>query len=317
MALLQISEPGESTAPHQHKLSIGIDLGTTNSLVASVRNGIAETLADNDGRHLLASAVRYQQGEESPQVGHEVLQLAQYDPLNCLTSIKRYMGHGIDSIDKHSHYHWLKEQHSSVPKIKTNAGNKSAIEVSSEILKVLKKRGEETLGGDITEAVITVPAYFDDAQRQATKDAATLAGLDVLRLINEPTAAAVAYGLDSGQEGIHVIYDLGGGTFDISVLRLNKGIFEVMSTAGDALLGGDDFDYQLAQWIQSEFDLGDVFSDLAVTLQRQILDQSRLVKETLSSEQQTNIQIKLDNAEQLEKIITRDEFEAIIKPIVK
>ncbi|MFK5985774.1 MAG: Fe-S protein assembly chaperone HscA [Pseudomonadota bacterium] len=316
MALLQISEPGESTAPHQHKLSIGIDLGTTNSLVATVRGGLTETLANEEGEHLLASAVHYSENI-TPVVGQKALNKAKDDPLNSITSIKRYMGRSFQDIDQHSHYQWLEEENSNVPKIKTAIGNVSAIEVSAEILKELKQRAEETLGGEITEAVITVPAYFDDAQRQATKDAATLAGLDVLRLINEPTAAAVAYGLDSGQEGIHVIYDLGGGTFDISVLRLNKGVFEVMSTAGDALLGGDDFDFHLAQWIQNKFDLGESLLELEVSLQRQLLDQARSIKQQLSTVESVEIALDVDNTASSTKIITRDEFEAIIKPIVK
>jgi len=316
MALLQISEPGESTAPHQHKLSIGIDLGTTNSLVASVRNGLAETLPDIEGKHLLPSAVKYRE-DESPLVGKDVLENAKSDALNSITSIKRYMGRSFSDIDANSHYQWIEEEGSNVPKIKTTAGNVSAIEVSAEILKELKQRGEETLGDEISEAVITVPAYFDDAQRQATKDAATLAGLDVLRLINEPTAAAVAYGLDTGQEGIHVIYDLGGGTFDISVLRLNKGVFEVMSTAGDALLGGDDFDHSLAKWIQTKFELGENLADLDISLQRQILDQARLVKETLSSSEQAEIELILEENNKFSNSINRDEFEQLIRPIVK
>jgi molecular chaperone HscA len=316
MALLQISEPGQSTAPHQHKLSIGIDLGTTNSLVASIRNGLAETLPDIEGRHLLPSAVKYIK-DQSPVVGKEVLDNAINDTLNSITSIKRYMGRCFSDIEANTHYQWIEENDSNVPKIKTAAGNVSAIEVSAEILKELKHRGEKTLDGEISEAVITVPAYFDDAQRQATKDAATLAGLDVLRLINEPTAAAVAYGLDTGQEGIHVIYDLGGGTFDISVLRLNKGVFEVMSTAGDALLGGDDFDQSLAQWIQTKFSLGENLADLDISFQRQILDQARFIKESLSSSEQAEITLTLANKQQFTNNINRDEFEQLIRPIVK
>jgi len=249
-------------------------------------------------------------------VGKDVLENAKSDALNSITSIKRYMGRSFSDIDANSHYQWIEEEGSNVPKIKTTAGNVSAIEVSAEILKELKQRGEETLSDEISEAVITVPAYFDDAQRQATKDAATLAGLDVLRLINEPTAAAVAYGLDTGQEGIHVIYDLGGGTFDISVLRLNKGVFEVMSTAGDALLGGDDFDHSLAKWIQTKFELGENLADLDISLQRQILDQARFVKETLSSSEQAEIELILEE-NKFSNSINRDEFEQLIRPIVK
>ncbi len=316
MALLQISEPGESTAPHQHKLSIGIDLGTTNSLVATVRSGKAETLADSDAEHLLPSAVHYAENSVVT-VGQNVLTQAKLDPLNSITSVKRYMGRSFQSIDVNSHYHWVEEDNSNVPKIKTNAGNISAIEISAEILKVLKQRGEDALGGEINEAVITVPAYFDDAQRQATKDAATLAGLDVLRLINEPTAAAVAYGLDSGQEGIHIIYDLGGGTFDISVLRLNKGVFEVMSTAGDALLGGDDFDFHLAQWMQNELGLGESLATLDVSMQRLLLDEARSVKQQLSDIEAVDISIPVIAGNELTLNVTRNDFEKIIQPIIK
>jgi molecular chaperone HscA len=230
MALIQISDPGQSTAPHQHRLAVGIDLGTTNSLVATVRSGLAVTLADELGQHLLPSVVHYQQ-DQAVVVGDVAKQNAATDPKNTIVSVKRIMGRGIDDInnDEHPLPYDFTDTDTAVPRIITAAGNVSAIEVSSEILKTLKLRAEASLGGELAGAVITVPAYFDDAQRQATKDAARLAGLKVLRLINEPTAAAVAYGLDNEAEGIHVVYDLGGGTFDISILRLNKGVFEVMS----------------------------------------------------------------------------------------
>ncbi|WP_455199678.1 Hsp70 family protein, partial [Kaarinaea lacus] len=220
MALIQISEPGKSTAPHQHRLAAGIDLGTTNSLVATVRSGVPVTLQDENGEYILPSVVHYQEDGNSV-VGETAKMIAIEDPLNTISSVKRFMGRGIDDIRTSSgdiQYEFV-DTESSVPRIKTVAGNVSAIEVSSEILKQLKLRAEESLGGELTGVVITVPAYFDDAQRQATKDAAKLAGLNVLRLLNEPTAAAVAYGLDKKAEGVHVIYDLGGGTFDVSILR--------------------------------------------------------------------------------------------------
>ncbi|MCG7956606.1 MAG: Fe-S protein assembly chaperone HscA, partial [gamma proteobacterium symbiont of Stewartia floridana] len=252
MALLQIAEPGQAQAPHQHRLSAGIDLGTTNSLVATVRSGKAETLPDQQGRHLLPSVVRYQQS--GIQVGHEAKQSEVDDPLNTISSAKRLIGRGVDDIKtlgSQLPYHFV-DQQSSVPRIKTEAGDISPVEVSAEVLKQLSERAEGTLGGPLEGVVITVPAYFDEAQRQATKDAAKLAGLHVLRLLNEPTAAAVAYGLDKGAEGVHAIYDLGGGTFDISILRLNKGVFEVMATGGDSALGGDDFDRCVAEWIMQQ-----------------------------------------------------------------
>ncbi len=234
MALLQIAEPGQSTAAHQHRLAVGIDLGTTNSLVASVRSGGVNTLPDTDGFHLLPSVVHY--GENGVDVGLKAQQYSVTDPLNTIVSVKRFMGRGIEDIaaeDAHYLYAFA-ETDSAVPRIKTRAGDVSAVEVSAEILKTLKQRALDTLGDELNGAVITVPAYFDDAQRQATKDAARLADIKVLRLLNEPTAAAVAYGLDTGNEGIIAVFDLGGGTFDISILRLNKGVFEVLATGGDS-----------------------------------------------------------------------------------
>ena len=242
MALLQISEPGESTNPHEHRLAAGIDLGTTNSLIASVKSGLAETLADLKGEHTLPSVVRYTENEII--VGAAAKSAAAEDPLNTISSVKRYMGRGLNDIKElgsRRPYEFV-DADSAVPRIHTVAGDISPIEVSSEILKSLKLRAEASLGDSLTGVVITVPAYFDDAQRQATKDAGKLAGLNVLRLLNEPTAAAVAYGLDKKAEGIIAVYDLGGGTFDISILRLNKGVFEVMATEGNTALGGDDFD---------------------------------------------------------------------------
>lgn len=320
MALLQISEPGQSSAPHQHKLSVGIDLGTTNSLVASVRNGLADTMADEQGQHLLPSVVQYLDEENTADngkhfiVGAKAKQNAVSDPHNTIVSVKRYMGRGLDDIADKGVYEFSNEQDSKVPRIKTVAGNYSAIEVSADILSHLKQRAEETLGGDLTGAVITVPAYFDDAQRQATKDAATLAGLKVLRLINEPTAAAVAYGLDSGQDGIHVIFDLGGGTFDISILRLNKGVFEVMATAGDSALGGDDIDQAISDWLTQELEIP---SPLSASLQRQLADQSRVAKEALSNNETTMISIVLDDNTELSKELSRETFNQLIMPLIK
>ena len=316
MALLQISEPGQTTAPHQHKLAIGIDLGTTNSLVASLRSGLAETIADESGHHLLPSVVQFLGKNDDgyqTEVGHNAQQNASKDPMNTIASVKRYMGRGLDDIKKHSLYNFVTEENSVVPRIRTVAGDVSAIEVSAEILKTLKQRSIEALGGDLTGAVITVPAYFDDAQRQATKDAAKLAGLNVLRLINEPTAAAVAYGLDTGNEGLHVIYDLGGGTFDISILKLTKGIFEVLSTAGDSSLGGDDIDHVLADWILEEAQI----NEPDPMLLRQILDIARQTKQTLSQQETSTLSVDLGEKKIWEAELSRQQFEEMIKPLIR
>ncbi|MCU7798946.1 MAG: Fe-S protein assembly chaperone HscA [gamma proteobacterium symbiont of Lucinoma myriamae] len=316
MALLQISEPGQTTAPHQHKLAVGIDLGTTNSLVASLKSGLAETIADEDGHHLLPSVVQFLgKNDDSYQtdVGHQAQQNAANDSLNTIFSVKRYMGRGLEDIKKHSIYNFVTEKDSAVPRIRTIAGDVSAIEVSAEILKKLKQRAVDALGGDLTGAVITVPAYFDDAQRQATKDAAKLAGLNVLRLINEPTAAAVAYGLDSGSEGIHVIYDLGGGTFDISILKLTKGVFEVLATAGDSALGGDDLDHAITDWILAEAQIND--PDAA--LLRTILDAARQAKETLSEQDSATLTIELANGNIWQNELSLSQFEKLIKPLIR
>ncbi len=324
MALLQISEPGQTTAPHQHKLAVGIDLGTTNSLVASLKSGLAETLADTQGQHLLPSVVQFQAKDEigyKTIVGQQAQDNAANDPLNTISSVKRYMGRGLEDIKKHSIYHFVSEEGSAVPRIRTVAGDVSAVEVSAEILKTLKQRAIESLGGELIGAVITVPAYFDDAQRQATKDAAKFAGLPVLRLINEPTAAAVAYGLDSGSEGIHVVYDLGGGTFDISILKLTKGVFEVLSTAGDSALGGDDLDHTIVDWMLAK--TGIIEPD--ASLLRVLLDKARAAKEALTEQDTTLIQIHLDeklhsqsdkqNSWQYE--LSREQFEQLIQPLIK
>ena len=316
MALLQISEPGQSAAPHQHKLAVGIDLGTTNSLVSTVRSGLAETIADENGQHLLPSVVQFLSNNDNnfqTEVGHKAKTNAVNDPLNTIVSVKRYMGRGFDDITDRSVYQFVEEKNSVVPRIQTVAGNISAIEVSAEILKKLKTQAVDALGDELTGVVITVPAYFDDAQRQATKDAAKLAGLNVLRLINEPTAAAVAYGLDTGNEGIHVIYDLGGGTFDISILKLTRGVFEVLSTAGDASLGGDDLDNTIAQWILSEAKI--VEADAA--LQRQILDVAREAKEGLTEQENVTLSIQLNNGENWSADLNREQFEKMISPLIR
>ncbi|MFS1524225.1 Fe-S protein assembly chaperone HscA [Microbulbifer sp. 2304DJ12-6] len=284
MALLQISEPGQSPEPHQRKYAVGIDLGTTNSLVATVRDGSAEAIAVEGDSVILSSAVHY--GKDTVTVGAEARARAVQDPYNTILSIKRLMGRGVDDIRRFGDqlpYHFAGSD-GGMPAIETAAGPVNPVQVSAEILKTLARRGREALcggeGGGLDGAVITVPAYFDDAQRQATKDAAKLAGLKVLRLLNEPTAAAVAYGLDQGEEGVIAVYDLGGGTFDISILRLSRGVFEVLSTGGDTALGGDDFDRCIATWLAAQAGLG---ADLDAVTQRRLLDCACHAKESLAS----------------------------------
>lgn len=280
MALLQISEPGLAPAPHARRLAAGIDLGTTNSLVASVRSGVAETLPDKNGAHLLPSVVRYR-ADGVVVVGEDALDAAVGDPLNTIASIKRLMGRGIGDLKALGQELPYEFSHAgtATPRINTAAGPRTPVEISADILRVLKRRAEESLGGELSGVVITVPAYFDDAQRQATKDAARLAGLQVLRLLNEPTAAAVAYGLDKNAEGIFAIYDLGGGTFDISILRLNRGVFEVMATAGDSALGGDDLDHAIGAWLMQQ---AGISSDARRGDVRAILRSARAAKEALT-----------------------------------
>jgi molecular chaperone HscA len=248
MALLQIAEPGESAAPHEHRLAVGIDLGTTNSLVATVRSGMSVVLNDVKGRPLLPSVVSYA-ADGTVAVGYGAEAKQSIDPKNTIVSVKRFMGRGRRDIAHIETLPYDFVDAEGMVKLKTVAGIKSPVEISAEILKTVRNRAEASLGGELTGAVITVPAYFDDAQRQATKDAARLAGINVLRLLNEPTAAAIAYGLDNSAEGIYAVFDLGGGTFDISILRLSKGVFEVMATGGDSALGGDDFDHRVFCWI--------------------------------------------------------------------
>jgi molecular chaperone HscA len=251
MALLQISEPGQSPNPHQRRVAVGIDLGTTHSLVASVRHGVAECLPDAQGRVILPSVVRYLEGGRR-QIGFDAQAAMAQDPENTIASVKRFMGRGLNDVAGHGKLHYQFVDHPGMLGIQTVQGEKSPVEVSADILATLRYRAEDTFGEDLFGAVITVPAYFDDAQRQATKDAAQLAGLNVLRLINEPTAAAIAYGLDNASEGVYAIYDLGGGTFDISILRLSRGVFEVLATGGDSALGGDDYDRALADWVMAQ-----------------------------------------------------------------
>jgi len=308
MALLQIAEPGQSPQPHQRRLAVGIDLGTTNSLVAALRSGITAPLADADGRLILPSAVRYH--ADRIEVGYAARQAAASDPLNTIVSVKRLMGRGLGDVKQLGGQlpYRFSEGESQMPFIETVQGAKSPVEISAEILRTLRERAEATLGGDLVGAVITVPAYFDDAQRQATKDAARLAGLNVLRLLNEPTAAAVAYGLDRQAEGVVAIYDLGGGTFDISILRLTKGVFEVLATGGDTALGGDDFDHAVAGWILEQ---AGASADLDPGAQRALLKIACDAKEQLT------------NAESVELayggwsgVLTRNQFHELIDPMI-
>ncbi len=314
MALLQISEPGQATAPHQHRLAIGIDLGTTNSLVASVRSGLAETLADESGQHLLPSVVRYLQHQQ-PVVGQSAKEAAPDDPMNTIVSVKRLMGRGIEDVrDNEFDTYKFVEQESAVPRIHTVAGDVSAIEVSAEILKSLRARAEKTLGGDLSGAVITVPAYFDEAQRQATKDAARLAGLNVLRLLNEPTAAAVAYGLDKKSDGIIAIYDLGGGTFDVSILRLNRGVFEVMATAGDSALGGDDMDAAIARWIMQQANIQDDADHAQI---RRLMHEARRAKEALTDADATTVEVVRMDGSLWQGQLTRADMHELIDSLIR
>ncbi len=304
MALLQISEPGQTAAPHERKHALGIDLGTTNSLVATVRSGTAEALPDNEGRVLLPSAVYY--GPEQPLVGHSALVQASEYPTDTLQSFKRLMGRGAGDVDAMGYT--LLESEEGMARIQTSAGDISPVQASADVLAELARRGRDTVGSEIDGVVITVPAYFDEAQRQATKDAATLAGLRVIRLLNEPTAAAVAYGLDSGREGLIAVYDLGGGTFDISILRLNLGVFEVVATGGDTALGGDDFDQALAHWAlqQAGLNAGDPAQ------LRAALMAARAAKEQLSAQDSAELIIGGQSL-----AITREQFEALIQSLVK
>ncbi|EDM3328045.1 Fe-S protein assembly chaperone HscA [Salmonella enterica subsp. enterica serovar Newport] len=309
MALLQISEPGLSAAPHQRRLAAGIDLGTTNSLVATVRSGQAETLPDHEGRHLLPSVVHYQQ--QGHTVGYAARDNAAQDTANTISSVKRMMGRSLADIQtRYPHLPYrFKASVNGLPMIDTAAGLLNPVRVSADILKALAARASESLSGELDGVVITVPAYFDDAQRQGTKDAARLAGLHVLRLLNEPTAAAIAYGLDSGKEGVIAVYDLGGGTFDISILRLSRGVFEVLATGGDSALGGDDFDHLLADYIREQAAIADR-SDNRV--QRELLDAAIAAKIALSDADTVRVNVAGWQGE-----ITREQFNDLISALVK
>ncbi|WP_435945851.1 Fe-S protein assembly chaperone HscA [Dryocola sp. BD586] len=309
MALLQISEPGLSAAPHQRKLAAGIDLGTTNSLVATVRSGQAETLADHEGRHLLPSVVHYQQ--DGLNVGWDARAKAALDPANTVSSVKRLMGRSLADIQaRYPHLPYdLKASENGLPMIETPAGLLNPVRISADILKALSTRATEALEGELDGVVITVPAYFDDAQRQGTKDAARLAGLHVLRLLNEPTAAAIAYGLDSGKEGVIAVYDLGGGTFDISILRLSRGVFEVLATGGDSALGGDDFDHLLADWLRERAGVADRSDD---RVQRQLLDAAIAAKIALSDAESAAVEVAGWTG-----TVTREQFNELIAALVK
>ena len=321
MALLQIAEPGQSTVPHEHRLAAGIDLGTTNSLIASVQSGEASTLADHQGRDILPSIVSYQSSSQGENilVGEEAKALSVSDAQNTVVSAKRLIGRSLSDIQ--SKYPSLPYQFcgdENHPEIVTRQGNINPVQVSAEILKNLAQRAEQALGGELTGVVVTVPAHFDDAQRQSTKDAAKLAGVNVLRLLNEPTAAAVAYGLDSdqqgSQEGVIAIYDLGGGTFDISILRLNKGVFEVLATGGDSALGGDDFDVAVVDYLVEQAGLT---RPLSPSLERQLMQQACIAKEQLTTQNSVEVVLTLDNEQQWSTNLTKQTLDSLISPLVK
>jgi molecular chaperone HscA len=311
MALLQIAEPGESAAPHQHRLAVGIDLGTTNSLVATVRSGLAVVLGDELGRPLLPSVVRYRP-DGTAWVGYEAQAEQTRDPRNTIVSVKRFMGRGIKDIAHRESMPYEFQDAPGMVRLETAAGVKSPVEVSAEILRALRERAEQSLGGELVGAVITVPAYFDDAQRQATKDAARLAGLSVLRLLNEPTAAAIAYGLDNAAEGVYAVYDLGGGTFDISILRLSRGVFEVLSTGGDSALGGDDFDQRIFCWILEAAKLNPLSAEDA----RLLLTCAREAKEYLTNHGVAPINARLRSGELVDLRLTTEVFTEITRTLV-
>ncbi|MBO2637781.1 Fe-S protein assembly chaperone HscA [Shewanella algae] len=313
MALLQIAEPGQMAAPHQHRLAAGIDLGTTNSLVAAVRSSEASTLADEQGRHSLPSVVHY--GEQGVRVGHDALADSAKDPENTIVSVKRFMGRSLADVQsgEQAFPYQFEASENGLPLFVTRAGKMNPVQVSAEVLRPLIARAESTLGGPLEGVVITVPAYFDDAQRQGTKDAAALLGIKVLRLLNEPTAAAIAYGLDSGQEGVIAVYDLGGGTFDISILRLNRGVFEVLATGGDSRLGGDDFDELLQGLLRERMALKSLSSQEA----RQLLMEARRVKEALTDSDSTIAKLTLKDGSECEAEVSRSEFDQLINTLVK
>ncbi|PRG54333.1 Fe-S protein assembly chaperone HscA [Burkholderia gladioli] len=313
MALLQISEPGMAPAPHQRRLAVGIDLGTTNSLVASVRNSVAEVLPDDEGRALLPSVVRYLD-KGGRRIGYAAKEAAASDPRNTIVSVKRFMGRGKAEVEHAANAPYDFVDAPGMVQIRTVDGVKSPVEVSAEILATLRQRAEDTLGDDLVGAVITVPAYFDDAQRQATKDAARLAGLNVLRLLNEPTAAAIAYGLDNGAEGLYAVYDLGGGTFDLSILKLTKGVFEVLAAGGDSALGGDDFDHALFAHVLAA--AGIERAALSAEDVRALLDRSRAVKEALSDAPEAAFEMTLSTGATIAQTISAETFAGLVEPLV-
>ncbi len=311
MALLQISEPGQSPNPHERRIAVGIDLGTTHSLVAAVRSGVAECLADEQGRVLLPSVVRYL-ADGGRQIGFDALAAASHDPQNAIASVKRFMGRGLKDVADSGRLPYRFVDKPGMLALATAGGEKSPVEVSADILATLRYRAEDSFGDDLYGAVITVPAYFDEAQRQATKDAATLAGLNVLRLINEPTAAAIAYGLDNASEGVYAIYDLGGGTFDISVLRLSKGVFEVIATGGDSALGGDDYDRALALWVTQRAGLVlESASDKS-----RMTTAARACKESLSTHESALLEVELAGG-RLSTSVSRADFEAVTRGLTE
>jgi molecular chaperone HscA len=312
MALLQISEPGDSPAPHQRKLAVGIDLGTTNSLVAAVRSSVPEVLNDEAGRALLPSAVRYLP-DGNRMVGHDALATQAEDPRNAIVSVKRFMGRSAEDARAGGASYDFADGPGMV-RLRTVQGELSPVEISSHILTALRLRAEAVLGDDLVGAVITVPAYFDDAQRQATRDAARLAGLNVLRLLNEPTAAAIAYGLENGSEGVYAVYDLGGGTFDVSILRLTKGVFEVVATGGDTALGGDDFDALIVEHVSASVPGA---RDWSAQDRRALMMAARAARERLSSEEQTSVALVLRDGTQIESPLGRAQFEALAEPLIQ
>src|SRR6202162_4699493 len=310
MALLQIAEPGEAPAPHQHRLAVGIDLGTTNSLVATVRSGIPVVLPDEDGRPLLPSIVRY--GDDGVSVGFPAQDAQAHDPQNTIVSVKRLMGRALSDLPDVRRFPYHYTDLPGMVQIETRAGRKSPVEISADILRTLRIRAEQNLGGELAGAVVTVPAYFDDAQRQATKDAARIAGLNVLRLLNEPTAAAIAYGLDNASEGIYAVFDLGGGTFDLSILKLSRGVFEVLATAGDTALGGDDFDHRVYCWALETSRVGPV----SASDTRLVMLKAREAKENLTAHASTPLVATLSTGERIDLTLTAATFTAITETLV-
>src|SRR5438270_10219943 len=305
MALFQISEPDEAPTPHGHKRAIGIDLGTTNSLVATVRNGYPIVLPDGRGRPLVPSIVRY--AEHGVEVGYEAMAHQAQDPENSIVSVKRLMGRGLSDLADARRFPYRFQDSPGMVRIATRAGVKTPVEISAEVLRMLRERAESSLGGTIDGAVVTVPAYFDDAQRQATKDAATLAGLPVLRLLNEPTAAAIAYGLDNAAEGTYAVYDLGGGTFDISILKLSRGVFEVLATNGDSALGGDDFDHRIFSWAIEKARVAPPSPADA----RLLLGKAREIKEQLTGHDTARLSAVLSDGTHVDLELARADFESI------